>query len=154
MLKPGQQAPEFALKDKDGVQHSLKNISSDFTIIYFYPKDDTPGCTIEAQLFSAHLSEFRRLNTTVIGISGGDEDSKRKFCEKHDLKVLLLSDPDFWVCKKYGVYGKKSFIGKSFMGILRTTFILNNKHMIIKVFENVLPKDHVRDVISFLQSQN
>ena len=143
----GTQAPNFLLKDKDGKPHALNLMHGDFFVVYFYPKDDTPGCTIEAKEFTAHLSKFKRLNVPVIGISGGDEKTKKKFCEKHKLSVLLLSDPDFSVCKAYGAYGKKSFLGKQFMGILRTTFLLDKSKKIIKVYENVKPETHVVDVL-------
>src|SRR3989338_2673468 len=110
-------APDFSFKDKDGKVVSLKNVGSEFTIVYFYPKDDTPGCAIEAQDFSAHLGEFRDLHATVIGISGGNEGSKKLFCEKYGLKVALLSDPDFTVAKRYGAYGEKISMGNTTMGI-------------------------------------
>ena len=151
MLQTNDNAPEFSLKDKDGKIHSLKNINFKYLVLYFYPKDDTPGCTIEAKEFSNDLKKFERLNSKIIGISGGDEISKKKFCEKHNLKVLLLSDPDFSVCKKYGVYGEKSFMGKKFLGIKRTTFVLDRNNKIMKIYENVKPKIHSEEVLNFLE---
>ena len=152
MLKLNDKAHDFFLKDKSGKIYSLKDIKGDHKVIYFYPKDDTSGCTIEAQAFTRDLSKFKKINAAVIGISGGDENSKRKFCEKYDLKVLLLSDPDFSVCKKYGVYGEKSFMGNKFLGIKRTTCVLDKNDKAIKIYENVKPEGHSEDVLEFLKN--
>ena len=152
MLKEGEQAPDFSLRDKDSNIHSLSEINSDYVLIYFYPKDSTPGCTIEAQEFSKDIEEFNKLNTTIIGISGGDEKSKTKFCEKHDLKILLLSDTDFSVSNNYGVYGEKSFMGRKYMGISRWTFVLNKDHKIIKIYDKVKPAEHSQEVLEFIRN--
>ena len=151
-LKEGNQALDFTLMDKNGQKHKLSNIKSKYVIIYFYPKDNTPGCTIEAISFSKSFDDFTSLGATVIGISSGDEKSKTKFCEKYDLKVLLLSDQDFSVSNKYGVYGEKSFMGKKYMGISRDTFVLNQDHKVLKVFRGVKPADHIAEVLGFLKS--
>ncbi|KKP92469.1 MAG: Bacterioferritin comigratory protein [Parcubacteria group bacterium GW2011_GWA1_36_12] len=151
MLKKTQ---DFSLKDKEGKKYSLKNFTSDFIVLYFYPKDDTPGCTIEAQEFTQDLDKFEGLNTIIIGISGGNKETKSKFCNKYNLKVLLLSDPDFLISKKYGVYGEKSFLGKKFMGIKRTTFILDKNRDIIKTYENVKPAGHSEEVLEFIKSKD
>ncbi len=150
-LKEGSKAPEFSLKDKDAQVISLKDMSTKYVVVYFYPKDDTPGCTIEANLFSQKKEEFDRLGAAIIGISGGDEKTKTKFCEKHNLQITLLSDPDFSVSKSYGSFGRKKMMGKEFDGIFRNTFILDEGHAIIKVFRNVNPKNHVDEVLSFLK---
>ena len=150
MLKQGSKAPEFSLKDRNSNLVNLKEISSKFIIVYFYPKDNTPGCTIEAKEFSNLTDEFKKLGVKIIGISGGDEKSKKSFCNKYDLKVILLSDPDFSVSKKYKVYGKKSFMGKEFFGIKRTTFILDKSKKIIKIYQNVSPSGHAQEVLNFL----
>lgn len=150
MLK---KAPNFSLKDKEKKIYSLKDFNSDFLVVYFYPKDDTPGCTIEAQEFTNNLEKFKKLNASIIGISGGNEGTKAKFCNKYNLKVLLLSDPDFSISKKYGVYGEKSFLGKKFMGIKRTTFILDKNKNIIKAYENVKPLDHSKEILEFIKNQ-
>lgn len=152
MLKEGEQAPDFSLRDKDSNIHSLSEINSDYVLVYFYPKDSTPGCTIEAQEFSKDIEEFNKLNTTIIGISGGDEKSKTKFCEKHDLKILLLSDSDFSVSNNYGVYGEKSFMGRKYMGISRWTFVLNKDHKIIKIYDKVKPAEHSQEVLEFIRN--
>ncbi len=150
MLKKAQ---DFSLENKERQAYSLKDFTSDFLVVYFYPKDDTSGCTIEAQEFTQDLEKFKKLNTTIIGISGGNEETKTKFCNKYNLKVLLLSDPDFSICKKYGVYGEKSFLGKKFMGIKRTTFILDKNKNIIKIYENVKPLGHSKEILEFIKNQ-
>jgi len=116
-------------------------------VLYFYPKDDTPGCTIEAKEFSKTLKEFRARNASVIGVSGGDQRSKEKFCAKHSLSVPLVSDSDFKVSRAYGVYGDKKFMGRSFKGIFRKTFILDSKGTVVKVFEAVKPEGHASEVL-------
>jgi len=145
-------APNFSLKDKDNNTFKLSDINSNYTIVYFYPRDNTPGCTIEAHEFSKNKSAFDKLNTTIIGISGGDEKSKTKFCEKNKLKITLLSDPDFKISKKYKVYGEKKFMGRTFMGINRVTFILDKNKKIIKKYEKVKPLSHAKDILEYLQS--
>lgn len=151
MVKINDKAPDFGLKDKSGKIYSLKDVKGDYKVIYFYPKDDTPGCTIEAQAFTRDLNKFNKIKTVVVGISGGDETMKKKFCEKYNLKVLLLSDPDFSVCKKYGVYGEKSFMGNKFLGIKRTTFVLDKDNKIMKIYEKVKPEGHSEEVLEFLE---
>jgi len=99
VLKEGMKAQDFALNDKDSNVFKLYDLTSDYIVVYFYPKDNTPGCTIESKGFNSFLDEFKKLGVTVIGISGGDDNSKKKFCKKYDLNVILLSDPDFSVCK-------------------------------------------------------
>jgi peroxiredoxin Q/BCP len=147
-------ANNFSLKDKNGINYSLEDLNSNFIILYFYPKDNTPGCTIEAIQFSKYVKEFEKLNARVIGISGGDEKTKTKFCEKHNLKILLLSDPDFSVSKTYGVYGEKSFMGKKYFGISRVTFILDKNKKIIKTYNKVKPPFHSSEVLEFLKNES
>ncbi|MEK6934390.1 MAG: peroxiredoxin [Nanoarchaeota archaeon] len=151
-LKINDKAPDFSLRDKDGKLHSLKSIKSKYTIIYFYPKDNTPGCTREAIGFANYIPKFSSLNTKVIGISGGDNETKKKFCEKHNLKITLLSDPDFKVSKKYKVYQHKSFAGKHFLGIVRTTYVLDQNKKIIKIYSKVKPEIHPEEVLNFIKT--
>ena len=146
-------APSFALQDKEGMVHSLGSIKSSYIVIYFYPKDNTPGCTLQAKAFTEHLNDLISLGATVLGISGGDEKSKQKFCEQHALEVTLLSDTDFAVAKKYGVYGKKTMMGKEFMGIERVTFILDEKRDIVKVLKDVKPEKHAEEALQFLRKK-
>ncbi|MEM3112967.1 MAG: thioredoxin-dependent thiol peroxidase [Candidatus Pacearchaeota archaeon] len=152
MLKTENKAPDFSLKDKDGKLHSINKLNSDFIVLYFYPKDSTPGCTIEAKEFSQLKNDFKKLSCEIIGISGGDEKSKQKFIESCGIKIILLSDPDFEVCKRYGVYGEKSFMGKKFFGIKRTTFIIDKNKKIIKVYENVKALGHAKETLEFVKS--
>ncbi|MBI2105284.1 peroxiredoxin [Candidatus Woesearchaeota archaeon] len=153
MLNINEKAPNFKLRDKDGEIHELNKINSEYFVIYFYPKDDTTGCTTEAKEFTTNLEKFEELNTKIIGISGGDENSKKKFIEKYDLKILLLSDTHFDVCKKYGVYGWKNFMGNKFLGINRTTYVLNKNKKVIKVYGKVKAEGHSKEVLEFIRDE-
>lgn len=133
-----------------GKAFSLKDLRGKFTLIYFYPKDDTPGCTIEAKGFNSALSKFAKLKTKVVGISGGDEKSKTKFCKKYGLKFTLLSDPEFKVAKAFGSFGPKVFMGRKYQGIFRNTYLLNEKQEVVKVFESVKPDTHPEEVLAFI----
>lgn len=151
-IKVGDKAPDFKLKDKDSKEHSLSDIKTRYIVVYFYPKDNTPGCSIEADLFNKHLKDFAKLDTTIIGISGGDEKSKTKFCKKYELKFVLLSDSDFKVSKSYGCYGEKSFMGRRYMGIFRNTFLLDKDKKIIHIFEKVKPAKHTTELLDFIKN--
>jgi thioredoxin-dependent peroxiredoxin len=150
-LKINEIAPKFNLKDKDGKYYRLEDFKNKIIVLYFYPKDSTAGCTIEAIAFSKSITKFEKLDAQVIGISGGDERTKEKFCKRFNLKVLLLSDSDFKISKKYKVYGKKSFLGKHFFGIMRVTYILDKNKKVIKVFEKVKPFNHANEVLKFIK---
>ena len=152
MLKEKGNEFKFSLNDKDGKIWNLKDIKSKFIILYFYPHDSTEGCTIEANEFNNLRKDFDKINCKIIGISGGDEKTKKTFCEENNLKITLLSDPDFAVCKKYGVYGLKKFMGKEFMGIKRTTFVLDSNKEIIETYENVKALGHAREVLDFVRN--
>ena len=151
--KVGEKAPDFTLPDQDGKSHSLSDYRGITVLLYFYPKDNTPGCTLQAKAFTEHLNDFISLGATILGISGGDEKSKQKFCEQHALEVTLLSDTDFAVAKKYGVYGKKTMMGKEFMGIERVTFILDENRDIVKVLKDVKPEKHAEEALQFLRKK-
>lgn len=150
-MNVGDIAPDFILKDRLNQEHQLSRIKK-IKVLYFYPKDNTPGCTIESKGFSLMLDEFENLNATVIGVSGGDNKSKEKFCATHNLKHVLLSDVDFFVSKEYGVYGEKSFMGKKYLGISRITFILDKNNKIIKIYDPVKPIGHAKEVLNFIKS--
>lgn len=151
VLKVGRKAPKFSLRDKDGERRGLDSFRTEKVVLYFYPKDDTPGCTLEAVEFSKSLAKFKQLGYSVVGISGGDDRSKAKFCLKHSLSVPLLSDPDFSVSESYGVYGEKMFMGRKYKGIYRTTFVVNVKSGLVEhVFEEVNPKGHSEEVLKTL----
>ena len=151
-MKTGQKAPSFSLTDRNGKTCTLSDIKGDYAVVYFYPKDNTPGCTIEAIQFNQQLADFKKLKTTVIGISGGDEKSKTTFCNKHDLNLLLLSDPDFATAKAFGSYGEKSFMGRTFNGILRNPYVLDRERKIIKIYDKVKPESHPGEVLEFIRA--
>ena len=145
-LKIGQTAPRFSLKDKDGKAHSLGK--ADYTVLYFYPKDDTPGCTLEAKEFSHLIPQFKSRNVEVFGVSGGNEKTKTSFCKKHSLTVPLVSDTNFEVAKSYGAYGLKKFMGRSFQGIFRKTFLVDKSGKIAHIFDTVKPEGHAEEVLA------
>lgn len=151
-IKVGSAAPAFSLKDKDGKAHSLAGVKTKYTVVFFYPKDDTPGCTIEAKEVSSTLSAFANAGVTVFGISGGDDRSKAKFCEKYDLKVTLLSDPDFSVAKAYESYGEKKFMGRAYLGIMRNTFLIDASKKIVQIFDGVKPEGHAAELLEAVAS--
>ncbi len=144
----GRKAPDFCLPDQDGRKHCLRDhLKKGMVVLYFYPKDDTPGCTIEAQQFTAMLSAYEKQNVSILGISPDSVESHKKFEKKYGLKVTILSDPDKAVIKKYGVWGKKQFMGKKFDGVLRTTFGISQSGVIQFVFESVKPEGHAAEVL-------
>ena len=151
MIKEGDKVPTISLPDNSGKTWKLGASKAKYTVVYFYPKDDTPGCTVEAKEFSATLPKFKKENIEVVGISGGDSESKEKFCKKHKLSVKLLADENLGISKKFGVYGKKQFMGRTYMGIYRKTFVINQKGKVIKVFPEVSPDSHPKEVLSFIQ---
>jgi peroxiredoxin Q/BCP len=149
-IKIGAKAPKFKLLDKDGKSHGIGDgAAKDHTVLFFYPKDDTPGCTIESKEFSEALAEFEARGIRVIGISGGDNKTKAKFCAKHGLLVPLVSDTDFAVSQAYGVYGEKKFMGRSYMGITRATFIIDGKGVLVQIFDKVKPEGHAAEVLDW-----
>ena len=147
-LKIGQSAPHFSLTDKDGKAHSLDKPKAEYTVLYFYPKDDTPGCTLEAKEFSQFIEKFTSRNVRVVGVSGGDDKTKAKFCKKHSLKVPLVSDTTFKVAKSYGAYGTKKFMGRTFQGIFRKTFLVDKAGKIVRIFDTVKPDGHAQEVLA------
>ena len=151
MLKINTKAPDFTLTSTNNTDYSLKKSLGKYVVIYFYPKDDTPGCTIEANDFNKLLSQFKKLNCEVFGISKDNLKSHDKFKEKYQLKFDLLSDEELTVLKKFKVWGKKKFMGREFMGILRTTFLIDKKGKILKIWENVKVKDHAKEVLETLK---
>lgn len=150
MLKENTVAPAFHLSDQSGNSVSLADFAEQKIVLYFYPKDDTPGCTTQACSYRDQSDEFVKRNVKVIGISKDDLKSHQKFTSKYDLNFTLLSDPDTTVIQKYGVWKEKTLYGKTYMGVARTTFIINEKGIIVKIFENVDPKNDVQKVLDFL----
>ena len=151
MLKINTKAPDFTLTSTNNTDYSLKKSLGKYVVIYFYPKDDTPGCTIEANDFNKLLPQFKKLNCEVFGISKDNLKSHDKFKEKYQLKFDLLSDEELTVLKKFKVWGKKKFMGREFMGSLRTTFLIDKKGKILKIWENVKVKDHAKEVLETLK---
>ena len=142
----GDKAPAFALEDQSGKTHRLKDYAGQPVILYFYPKDDTPGCTKEACDFRDHLPKFGRSKATVLGVSILDAASKAKFAKKHGLKFPLLADADHAVAEKYGVWQKKSRYGRSYMGIVRTTYLIGPDGKVVERWDNVKVDGHVDTV--------
>ena len=151
MLKEKTKAPNFKLPSTSKNDYSLKDSISKYIVIYFYPKDDTPGCTIETNDFNKLLSKFKKLECEVYGISKDSLKSDDKFTDKYKIKFNLLADEELKVLKKYKVWGKKKFMGREFMGIIRTTFLLDKKGKIIKIWDNVKVKDHAQEVLKTLK---
>ena len=152
MLKNNTKAPDFKLPSTSKDKYSLKDSIGKYVVIYFYPKDDTPGCTIETNDFNKLLSKFKKLECEVYGISKDNLKSHDKFRDKYKIKFNLLADEELTVLKKYKVWGKKKFMGREFMGIIRTTFLIDKKGKIIKIWENVKVKDHAKDVLETLKN--
>ena len=152
MLKINSQAPNFKLLSTSKEIYSLKDSLGKYVVIYFYPKDDTPGCTIETNDFNKLLSKFKKLDCEVYGVSKDNLKSHDKFREKYKIKFDLLADEEIKVLKKYKVWGKKKFMGREFMGVLRTTFLIDKKGKIIKIWDNVKVKDHAKEVLETLKN--
>ncbi len=143
-------APDFKIPSSNNSEFQLKKNKDQFIVIYFYPKDNTPGCTNEAKDFTKLYKEFKKLNCEIVGISKDSIESHKKFINKFKIPFQLLSDEKMIALKKYGAWGEKSMYGKKFMGIKRTTVLINPKGKIIKIWNNVKVKDHVKEVLNFL----
>ena len=151
-MKVKSKAPVFKLPSTSKKDYSLKDSLGKYVVIYFYPKDDTPGCTIETNDFNKLLPKFKKLNCEVLGVSKDTLKSHEKFREKYKIKFDLLSDEEIKVIKKYKVWGKKKFMGREFMGIIRSTYLIDKKGKILKVWDNVKVKEHAKEVLETLQS--
>jgi peroxiredoxin Q/BCP len=149
--KTGDAAPDFCLPNNLKSETCLKDLRGKWVVLYFYPKDNTPGCTMEAIYFSKAMEEFKALGTEILGVSADSVESHCGFAEKHDLAITLLSDVDRQVLEKYGVWTKKSMYGKSFLGISRTTFIIDPKGKIAHVWPKVKVAGHGDDVKAVLK---
>jgi peroxiredoxin Q/BCP len=152
MIKENTKAPIFKLPSTNKNEYSLKDSIGNYVIIYFYPKDDTPGCTIETNDFNKLLPKFKKLNCEILGISKDNLKSHNKFRDKYKIKFDLLADEELKVLKKYKVWGKKKFMGREFMGIIRSTYLIDKKGKILKVWDNVKVKDHAKEVLKTLQN--
>ncbi|CAO6130921.1 Bcp Peroxiredoxin [Candidatus Pelagibacterales bacterium] len=150
-MKEKELAPNFKIPSSNNKEFELKKNKNNFLVIYFYPRDNTPGCTNEAKDFSKLYKEFKKLNCDIFGISKDSVDSHKKFISKFKIPFQLLSDEKIVALKKYGAWGEKSMYGKKFMGIKRTTVLINPKGKIIKIWNNVKVKDHAKEVLSCLK---
>ena len=151
MIKENTKAPNFNLPSTATKKYSLKDSIGKYLVLYFYPKDDTPGCTTETNEFNKLLSKFKKLECEVYGISKDSLKSHDKFKEKYKIKFDLLADEELKVLKKYKVWKKKKFMGREFMGVVRTTYLIDKKGQILKVWNNVKAKDHAKEVLETLQ---
>ena len=148
MLETGTKAPDFTLNDKDGNAVSLTDFAGKKVVLYFYPKDSTPGCTRQACAFA----EFKTLDAVVIGISKDSEASHRRFAEKNGLPFILLSDPELKAIQAYGVWQEKKNYGKVSMGVVRSTFIIDEKGLIEKVMPKVKPDTNAAEILDYLKN--
>lgn len=148
MIKQGELAPDFELPDQEGITKKLSDYRGSKVVLYFYPKDDTPGCTTEACSFRDNFSELRRHQIEVLGVSADDVKSHARFHEKYHLPFTLLSDADHKVSEAYGVWGQKKMAGHEYMGIFRTTFLIDADGKILKVYEKVKPENHANEILS------
>lgn len=151
MLQQGTKAPDFTLNDKDGNAVSLSDFSGKKIVLYFYPKDNTPGCSRQACAFAAAYADFRKDDIIVIGVSKDSETSHLKFAEKYDLPFIILSDPELIAIKAYDVWQEKKLYGKSSMGVVRTTYIIDENGMIEKVMEKVKPDTNAAEILAYLK---
>lgn len=151
MIKEGQKAPDFTLADTNEDSVKLSDMKGKWIVLYFYPKDNTPGCTIEAMEFSSLKKDFEKLNAIVLGVSKDSCASHQKFTEKKNLTINLLSDENLRIQKLYGVWKLKKFMGREFMGTIRTTFLIDPAGNIKKVWNNVKAKGHAQAVLEILK---
>ncbi len=151
ILSEGNPAPGFELLDENGTAHKLDDYRGKTIILYFYPKDDTPGCTTEACNFRDNFSAFLNAGVTVLGVSPDSTKSHLKFKTKHNLQFPLLSDVDHKVCEAYGVWGRKKMMGREYDGVFRTTFLIGPDGLIQKVFKNVKPPEHAQEILALIQ---
>ncbi|NIV31394.1 MAG: thioredoxin-dependent thiol peroxidase [Anaerolineae bacterium] len=153
MLPESTTAPDFTLEASGGGTTSLSDYLGQTVVLYFYPKDDTPGCTTEACNFRDDYSEIIAAGAVVLGVSPDSVKSHDKFRHKYELPFALLSDPDHQVAEMYGTWGKKKMFGRTYMGIIRSTYIIDERGIIVKVFPKVRPKAHSEEVLAVLKSR-
>jgi peroxiredoxin Q/BCP len=154
MIKPGSKAPNFDLPDEDNKHHSLSDFAGKWLLLYFYPKDDTPGCTVEACSFRDAQEKFSEIGASIVGISTDSVASHKKFAQKHALPFTLLSDSEKKTVSDYGVWEKKKFMGREYMGIVRSSFLINKEGIVQKVYEKVNPLTHTSEVLKDIEDFN
>jgi len=147
MISEGDSVPKFELLDSEGKSVKSTNFKGKKYVIYFYPKDFTPGCTTEADEFTKDYNKFKKVGIEIVGISKDDVESHKKFCQKMKIPYILLADTGTDIAKKFGVWGKKKFMGKEYMGIIRSTFLVDEKGKIFKAFPKVKPAGHAKEVL-------
>ena len=147
MLVEGDRIPKFTIADSNGNKVRSTDFKGKKHVIYFYPKDFTPGCTTQADEFSTEYNKFQKKDIEIIGISPDDESSHKKFCTKMGIKYVLLSDTEKEVSKAFGVWGKKKFMGREYMGVTRSSFLVNDKGIIFKIYPKVKPAGHAKQVL-------
>ncbi len=152
MLEVGQRAPQFTLPDQDGTEVSLQDLAGRPVVVYFYPKDDTPGCTTQACAIRDQWSEFEEAGAVVLGISPDDVDSHGRFAAKHDLPHRLLADPERTVIEKYGAWGTKSMYGKEYQGVIRSTVLVGPDGKVAEVWPKIQPKKHADAVLEAIRA--
>lgn len=150
-LEIGDSAPDFTLADQNGESHALSDYKGEWVLLYFYPKDDTPGCTKEACQIRDNFQDFKKLKVAIFGVSADSVARHKKFAEKYKLPFTLLADEGKKVLNLYGVWGKKKFLGHEYMGIFRSSFLINPKGRIEKIYENVKPVIHAEEVLRDLR---
>ena len=150
-IETNQPAPSFTALDQNGKSHSLSDYKGKWVLLYFYPQDDTSGCTKEACAIRDNFSGFNKLDAVVLGVSPDSVDSHTKFADKYNLPFTLLADEDKQVINAYGVWGPKSFLGKSYEGVVRMSFLIDPQGKIAKVYEKVKPAEHAEQVLEDLQ---
>lgn len=152
MVSVGRKLPAFKLPDQDGRMVASSDLLGQRCVIYFYPKDFTPGCTRQADEFTTHHKEFEKRKIAIVGISPDDEASHKKFCAKMGIPYALLADKDHAVASKFGVWGKKKFMGREYMGVNRTTFLADAGGAVVRIFEKVKPAGHAKEVLAHFEA--
>ena len=153
LLQAGEKAPEFTAKDQDGNEISLRDYLGKKVVLYFYPKDDTPGCTKEACAFRDNFPNFKKIDAAVLGVSVDGQKAHRKFADKYELPFTLLVDDEKKIVEAYGVWGLKKFMGKEYMGTNRVTYLIDEQGAIEKVWPKVKPETHAGEVLEWLQQK-
>jgi peroxiredoxin Q/BCP len=152
LIEPGKKAPAFSLKDQTGTTHTLSGYAGKPVVLYFYPKDDTPGCTVESCAFQDNLPKFAKSDAVILGASILDEKSKAKFAKKHNLTFPLLADAEHEVAEKYGVWQEKMRYGRKYMGIVRTTYLIGGDGKVVKRWDKVSVEGHAEDVLAAVKA--
>lgn len=153
IIKEGNQAPDFELLDQNGEAHKLSAYAGKVVVLYFYPKDDTPGCIKEACSFRDNFGVFKQAGVVVLGVSPDSVKSHAKFQDKYQLPFTLLSDEDHAICELYGVWGHKKYMGREYDGVFRTTYVIDEIGKIIKIYEKVKPDEHAQEILAMLNQR-